>query len=157
MKKTKSAFASSSFLLSWLIEFSRFTDIRNLVEVFQTVKLKHIGSETPSLEVLIFDYPIKTIVLMSQIKAGLWVRNGFSVKSQLQLYKNTSLRDQGYTRDLFLIQVFANLDHPDVITYLILDRWKLLEDWLQNKPSHMYDIKTLPYMLEECLGFSFTC
>lgn len=139
--------------LSWLIEFSRFTDIRNLVEVFQTVKLKHIGSETPSLEVLIFDYPIKTIVLMSQIKAGLWVRNGFSVKSQLQLYKNTSLRDQGYTRDLFLIQVFANLDHPDVITYLILDRWKLLEDWLQNKPSHMYDIKTLPYMLEECLGF----
>ncbi|RCK59564.1 E3 ubiquitin-protein ligase ubr1 [Candida viswanathii] len=139
--------------LGWLIEFAKFSEISQLVEVFDNVKKVYPPSQFGSLEVSLFDYPIKTIVLMSQIKAGFWVRNGFSVKSQLQLYKNTSLRDYGYARDLFLIQVFANFSHPDVVTFLILNRWILLDNWLENPESNTYDEKTLPYMLEECLNF----
>lgn len=140
--------------LSWLIEFAKFDDISQLVEVFEAVeRLYPRDSNLPSLAVSLFDYPIKTIVLMSQIKAGFWVRNGFSVKSQLLMYKNTSLRDFGYARDLFLIQVFSNFNHPDIVTFLILNRWLLYDDWLKDTGFTTYDEKTLPYMLEECLNF----
>ncbi|KAL6451746.1 ubr1 E3 ubiquitin-protein ligase ubr1 [Candida maltosa Xu316] len=140
--------------LSWLIEFAKFDDIMQLKQVFQAIRQNRSTPSTlPTIEVSIFDYPIKTVVLMSQIKAGYWVRNGFSVKSQLQLYKNTSLRDYGYARDLFLIQMFANIYHPDVVTFLILNRWMLLDNWLHQKDTSSYDEKTLSYMLEECLNF----
>lgn len=57
--------------LSWLIEFAKFDDISQLVEVFEAVeRLYPRDSNLPSLAVSLFDYPIKTIVLMSQIKAG---------------------------------------------------------------------------------------
>lgn len=139
--------------LGWLIEFAKFEDISQLVEVFENVRRSYSPNQLPSLEVSLFDYPIKTIVLMSQIKAGFWVRNGYSVKSQWKFYKNTSLRDYGYARDLFLIQVFSNFNHPEVVSYLILNRWILLDNWLENVESDTYDEQTLPFMLEECLNF----
>ncbi|KAI3402715.2 hypothetical protein KGF56_004389 [Candida oxycetoniae] len=150
--------------LSWLIEYASFPSMNILKEIFDQVQMESLHKKPWSIGSLIFDYPIKTIVLLSQIKAGFWVRNGFSVKSQLQLYRNTGIRDHGYMRDLFLIQVFYNIGHPDFVTYLILDRWCLLENWLQSQDDDdddddddndalTYDEKILPYMLEECLNF----
>ncbi|CAI5759305.1 unnamed protein product [Candida verbasci] len=128
--------------LSWLIESADCDDLKYVLDNY----------EKP-IESIIFDYPIKTIVLMSQIKAGFWVRNGFSVKSQLQLYKNTLLRETGYMRDLYLIQLFTNIANPNLVTYQILHRWGLLGNWHEKEEESVYDDKTLIYMLEECLNF----
>lgn len=171
--------------LSWLIELSDFKSLKDLQLVLKTNQFPYIPEETliknPYLTnncgttinctgidnlTSIIEYPIRTIVLLSQIKSGFWVRNGFSVRTQLQLYRNTGLRESGYLRDLFLIQVFVNCNEPNLVCFLLLNRWLLLDGWdvssnieidnneeVPSITSVHYDKSTLPYMLEECLNF----
>lgn len=150
--------------LSWLIEYSDLSSPSELVDIFNQASPD--DNSSPSKPSLIFDYSIRTIVLMSQIKSGFWVRNGFSVRSQLQLYKNSALRENGYIRDLFLSQIFLNSNDPNLVCYQFLSRWFLLGKWPTDSESEpesrsmndeettaVYDPKTLPYILEEFMFF----
>ncbi|KAI5965756.1 uncharacterized protein KGF55_001119 [Candida pseudojiufengensis] len=156
IKSSKVSEDSVSFLhpthsfLSCLIEYAKFSNLDKLKAIFKEIQAPKFPGV--SIESLIFDYPIKTIVLMSQIKAGFWVRNGFNVKSQLHLYKNTGLRDNGYIRDYFFTQIFMSICDSDFATFLTLDRWSLGLNWDLHSES-IYDEKTLPYMIEECVNF----
>lgn len=119
--------------LSWLIELSNFRSIDQVKYVIDSSTSDFVVNEALQTELsptILFDYSIRTIVLMSQIKSGFWVRNGFSVRSQLQLYKNTSLRESGYMRDLFLVQLFANACSPDLVCFTLFNRWLLLKGWI---------------------------
>lgn len=146
--------------LSWLIEFSNFDTPQKLVLVFME-SVNSFVLQNPNANILevnlntIFEYPIRTIVLSSQIKSGFWVRNGYSVRSQLQLFKNTGLREQGYLRDLFMVQVFLICSTPDNICQLFLKRWLLFDAWTNQTAgsSSTYDPNILPYIVEECLNF----
>lgn len=156
--------------LSWIIEISDLRAPGEIDEVINnaviTYKEEVLASSKP-FDILngftsIFEYSIRTIVLMSQIKSGFWVRNGFSVRSQLQLYRNTGLRESGYLRDLFLTQIFINSTSPDLVCYIFFNRWLLLDGFMQVNPKDSldsegdlltYDSKTLPYMVEEILSF----
>ncbi|OBA22230.1 hypothetical protein METBIDRAFT_39490 [Metschnikowia bicuspidata var. bicuspidata NRRL YB-4993] len=147
--------------LSWLIEFSNFSTHDQLYSIFEFAIAK-VNLEKPEFGNtlwcinMIFDYPIQTVVLSSQIKSGFWVRNGFSVRSQLQLYKNTSLREQGYLRDLFLVQVFTVCSEPDTIMDVFLKKW-LFHEWttksIGSSESCIYELSILQYIIEECLRF----
>lgn len=147
--------------LSWLIEFSNFESLDKMLGIFNDAynifKAENFDySKIPERFIYkIFEYPIRTVVLSSQIKSGFWVRNGFSVRSQLQLYKNTGLREQGYMRDLFLIQVFMISSDPNTVSDIFLKRWLLNEGWINNLENAKipYELNILPYILEECLGF----
>lgn len=144
--------------LSWLIEFSNFSLIDNLRDIFSET-LKSFELANPSFtnqltESAIFKYPLQTIVLSSQIKAGLWVRNGFSIRSQLQLYEGASLRKQGFLRDLFLVQIFCVISSPDTIVSTILEKWKLNEQWDVESQEHaIYGQPIIVFMVEECMNF----
>lgn len=158
--------------LSWLIELSDLSTPTEINEVINDATIaykdKALTSSKP-FEIQnpfasIFEYPIRTIVLMSQIKSGFWVRNGFSVRSQLQLYRNTGLRESGYLRDLFLTQIFINSSSPNLVCHLLFSRWLLLDGFVKEnqeenlsieemKNLQAYDLKTLPYMIEEILSF----
>lgn len=163
--------------LSWLIQISKFESPLEVSHILDTSMDSYgisLSLEIPNPLTSIFEYPIRTIVLMSQIKSGFWVRNGFSVRSQLQLYKNTGLRESGYLRDIFLIQIFVNSNNPNLVCFLLFSRWLLMDGWIINEGNKLdnfeqnalmmddekydtaYDIKTLPYMLEECLNFIIT-
>lgn len=147
--------------LSWLIEYSNFETSEKLMNVFVNSVSSFISSnDDPTLTekyvATIFEYPVRTIVLASQIKSGFWVRNGFSVRTQLQLYKNTGLREQGYLRDSFLVKVFTICSTPDSITKLFLKRWLLFEgSWGPSAADSPcpYEPSILPYIVEECLNF----
>lgn len=145
--------------LSWLIEFSSFGSSTKLFTVF-TDAIETFIRKSPedhsfmSCITTIFDYPLRAVVLCSQIKSGFWVRNGFSARSQLQLYKNTGLREQGYLRDLFLIQIFTVSCEPDLVIELILKRWLLFHGWANGTDSKCsYEGNALPYIIEEFLTF----
>ncbi|EGV63447.1 hypothetical protein CANTEDRAFT_123730 [Yamadazyma tenuis ATCC 10573] len=138
---------------SWLLESSSFNCIEVVREVLDSTCSQFSQAENVQISpTVFFEYSIRTIVLMSQIKSGLWVRNGFGIRSQLQLYKNTSLRESGYMRDLFMIQLFSNLYSPKLVCFTILNRWQLLNE-AGDGTALTYDSKTLSYMLEECLNF----
>lgn len=137
--------------LSWLIELSNFSSIDEVKSVIDQSTSDYVISQSLHAAVsptVLFDYSIRTVVLMSQIKSGFWVRNGFSVRSQLQLYKNTILRECGYMRDIFMVQVFANSCPPDLVCFTLFNRWLLLEGWVvpdkKKTESHLsHDIENL--------------
>lgn len=141
--------------LSWLIEFAEFDSVDEFLGIIaEGLKYALVEFEDKQKSIRsIFEYPLRTIVLCSQIKSGYWVRNGFSVRSQLQLYKNTGLREQGYMRDLFLMQVFLISSEPDIIAETILKEWLMLDIWTNKDLLTPYDANILPYMVDECIGF----
>lgn len=146
--------------LSWLIEFANFDSADELHAIISDGwKSAYVeGEDNLDLNdsiISIFEYPLRTIVLCSQIKSGFWVRNGFSVRSQLQLYKNTGLREQGYMRDMFLMQVFLVSSDPDTIIETILKKWLMFEGWTDNSSEVLvpYDANIMPYIVDECISF----
>lgn len=98
------------------------------------------------------DYPVRVIVLLSQIKAGLWVRNGFSIRGQQHHYKDVALRDTTFDRDMFLVQVALVTIDPQIILVQMLDRFRLVS-WFMHKVEHhhLYDDAQLNYMIEDFL------
>lgn len=166
-------------LLSWLIELSSFSSVSDIKGIFEQSMVDHANQlqlKTYIPQTFIFEYSIRTIVLMSQIKTGFWVRNGFSVKSQLQLYKSTSLRESGYMRDIFMTQIFAIMASPSLFCYTVLSRWLLLYGYVMPSNSETlqelefdgrvypkstrqittevpYEKKNIPVMVEECINF----
>lgn len=131
--------------ISWLIEYANFHDKNEFLSLITMAA----GPNKEWLRV-VFDYPLRTVVLCSQIKVGFWVRNGFSVKNQLQLYRSTGLREQGFYRDVFLVQTFLVCEDRDIAVEWCLKRW-LLNDVHWTNDSSAYDAGIFPYILEECL------
>lgn len=138
-----------SFLIA-LILVAKFTCIQAFEEIVLDTVEKMPPAKTNPLAT-IFDYPIRAMALMSQIKLGFWVRNGYTVRNQLQIYKLLQLRDWGFLSDLFLIQIFINIADPNLLIFLILHRFQLLPQ-MANHGEAVYDRKTLPYILEECIN-----
>ncbi|KAJ3226348.1 hypothetical protein HK099_005056 [Clydaea vesicula] len=73
---------------------------------------------------------IRVNSLIAQIKCGLWVRNGFSVRNQALHYKEGSLRDC-MDNDIFMLQIGACLVEPNKFLITLIDRFELL-NWLSG-------------------------
>ncbi|KAJ1733245.1 E3 ubiquitin-protein ligase ubr1 [Coemansia biformis] len=102
----------------------------------------------------ILDHPVRVCVIMAQIRAGLWVRNGFIIRLQAHHYREVSLRENTYDQDIVMIQFFLSIwPDPDHILMTLLDRFGLL-DWFSGRPhtSQIYDATHMQYMVEEFLN-----
>lgn len=157
-------------MISWMVEMDNSMDNdRTYYHLFNVIQgeydffLKERGgisgpgmiSESNSDGILaFFDIPIKKLVLVSQIKVGLWVRNGSSIRTQMNLYRYSGGREFGFTRDLFLVQMFVtffpDMDHA---IWNLLHRW-LLDDWANGiTESDNYNPSQLQAMVEEFMLF----
>ncbi|KAF8975801.1 hypothetical protein BGZ46_008847 [Entomortierella lignicola] len=130
---------------------------------FRQMMLQFVGSENDSEERSlfklqeIFDYPLRVCVLMAQIKANVWVRNGFVIRTQAQYYREVSLRENTYDADIFLLQVAMVLFDPEHFLVTALDRFELLE-WFSGKRDHnTYDLLQIVFMAEELLTLLIVC
>ncbi|OWB61710.1 hypothetical protein B5S29_g2612 [[Candida] boidinii] len=106
------------FFLSWFIgmnlNIETPQDLINLINI-------------PSVDILgILDFPLRTIVFLSQIKVGLWVRNGSIIKNQMNVYRNSGVREFGFLRDLFLTHLFIATQPVEISLSTIIDRWGLI-------------------------------
>ncbi|KAI5477954.1 hypothetical protein MNV49_005746 [Pseudohyphozyma bogoriensis] len=109
----------------------------------------HPGGQTHFLAAL--DHPLRVIVLVAQIRAGLWVRNGFGIRAQQLHYKEYSLRENTYDQDVFFLQTALVVLDPSTIFIAILDRFQLLE-WLGGEDQHAaYDLGQAFAVVEEML------
>lgn len=138
--------------LSWFIEYSRVPTLADLRDVLfsqvDNIK-KEIRTDVPAglLEALVFDSSIRTMGLLSQIHVGLWVRNGYAVRSQLTHYRETTLRDLAYSRDIFMTQVALVSLEPNAAFVQLLQRYNMI-DWRNDS---LFDEDQRYYMLEEFL------
>ncbi|TPX55891.1 hypothetical protein PhCBS80983_g04953 [Powellomyces hirtus] len=80
----------------------------------------------------IMEAPLQTTVLLSQIRAGVWVRNGLTLRAQATHYRSSTLREH-YDQDLFLLQTYLVLAGPDMFLTAMLDRYDLAI-WFKGNP-----------------------
>jgi E3 ubiquitin-protein ligase UBR1 len=79
--------------------------------------------------------------MIAQIRAGLWVRNGFPIRSQLLHYRDFILRELCYDQNLFILQS----------SLIILDRFGLLSFFRGDIENTPYEGTHLLSMVEEFL------
>ena len=139
------------YLLSWLIEDAKGMsreEMRALLH-FAADDLKDPWNVTPraqaapndleSDELLcaVFDHPLRVCVWLAQMKAGMWVRNGITLRHQAHTYRSVSHRDVGYQRDILMIQAglvlcgSANERPGERFLAQMIDRFQLA-GWFQG-------------------------
>ncbi|KAG0369200.1 hypothetical protein BGZ54_000069 [Gamsiella multidivaricata] len=155
------------WFLADLLENVNYLDSKELqtvgFESFRQMMLQFVGNEGDSEEKRmfklqeIFDYPLRVCVLMAQIKANVWVRNGFVIRTQAQYYREVSLRENTYDSDIFLLQIAMVLFEPEHFLVTALDRFELLE-WFSGQREHnTYDLLQIVFMAEELLTLLIVC
>lgn len=132
-------------LLSLLIQYGNLKSSTDFSMV-----LSQSFSNAPDVAMsCLFDYPIRVLVLLSQIRIGLWVRNGTSLKSQMSYYKDLTLRDHAYDRDVFMVQTFLVSYKPENVFIQLMDRWGMLS--LSSNPNFSENQKI--YILEDFIHY----
>lgn len=75
----------------------------------------------------LMEAPLRLQVLIAQVQAGMWRRNGYSLINQLYFYQNVRCRTEMYDRDIVLLQLCAALmESPDCFVLACLHRFNLV-------------------------------
>ncbi|KAL7268027.1 E3 ubiquitin-protein ligase ubr1 [Rhizina undulata] len=128
------------YTLSWLIETGKNMSVQQLQKLLllEWEQVKDDAGpgakeeyELEDLAIAMFDYPLRVCVWLAQIKAGMWVRNGFSLRHQMQTYKGVSHRDLTHNRDIFLLQTALVVINPSRMLVTMTDRFNLIH-WMQG-------------------------
>ncbi|KAH7923758.1 hypothetical protein BV22DRAFT_1092243 [Leucogyrophana mollusca] len=108
-----------------------------------------ISNEQSVLTVI--DFPLRVLAMIAQIRAGLWVRNGFPIRGQLLHYRDFMLRELCYDQDLYIVQTSLIILDPNTVIVSVLDRFGLL-DFFRGAVVHpTYEGAALSSMIEEVL------
>ena len=136
------------YTLSWLIEAGNSMpnkELRNLLllswnQVKDQVSFSVAEFDPEDMAVAIFDFPLRVCVWLAQMKTGMWVRNGFSLKHQMQTYRSVSQRDLTHHRDIFLLQTSLVTVRPSRMLVSMIDRFNL-NQWMEGNyaPPTGYD------------------
>ncbi|PYH65650.1 putative ubiquitin-protein ligase E3 component (UBR1) [Aspergillus vadensis CBS 113365] len=124
------------YTLSWLLECGRNVNSALMRDVLMSAahaaNEKYIhDSQLTSEDLLLcmFDYPLRVCAWLAQMKAGMWVRNGLSLRHQMSQYRGVSSRDFAYYRDIFLLQTALVTCDPSRVLASIADRFGMM-DWM---------------------------
>lgn len=91
----------------------------------------------PTPEQLI-ELVLRTQVMISQVHAGMWRRNGYSLLNQLYFYHNVKCRSEMLDRDIVLLQVGACLIESNEFLIHLLNKFNLM-NWANPK----FELNTL--------------
>lgn len=133
------------YTLSWLIECGKSMsseELRSLLSFTmpdllhkpRAMGLRAMPSHDYSPEdhlMAAFDYPLRVCAWLAQMKAGMWVRNGMSLRHQAGTYRGVTQRDVSHHRDIFLLQTAMVICQPDRVLASMIDRYGL-EMWMKG-------------------------
>ncbi|NWW52120.1 UBR1 ligase, partial [Pedionomus torquatus] len=101
---------------------------------------------------LLVEYPLRCLVLVAQVAAEMWRRNGLSLISQVFYYQDVKCREEMYDKDIIMLQIGASLMDPNQFLLLILQRYELVDAFKKLKPTKDQDlIKQCNVLIEEML------
>ncbi|KAK2464879.1 hypothetical protein APHAL10511_002955 [Amanita phalloides] len=104
----------------------------------------------------IIDFPLRVLAMSAQIRTGLWVRNGFTIRGQLLHYRDYLLRELCCDQDIYLVQTGLILVDPNIVIVSILDRYGLLDFFAGATLHDVYEGPQLSNMVEEVLYLLIT-
>ncbi|KAG0171555.1 hypothetical protein DFQ28_000812 [Apophysomyces sp. BC1034] len=144
------------WLLAGLLEYASLLDNDVLREAGwpggfrQAITLyKSTDGEDVSPDILlpILDFPIRTIVFSSQIRAGVWAHH----------YRDISLRENTYDADVFLLQLGFVTVEPNRFLATLMTRFDLVPWFLGDIKHEQYDSSQTVFMAEELLNLLIVC
>ncbi|KAI9244727.1 hypothetical protein BY458DRAFT_560944 [Sporodiniella umbellata] len=152
------------WLLSGLLEHAHLLTEDVLKEAgwsqgFSSIVTLFHDTKAPLDQVLlpILDFPVRTIVFSSQIRAGVWVRNGYGIRNQAHHYRDISLRENTYDADVFLLQLGFTVIEANQFLATLLDRFDLIAWFLGDTKHTNYDGQQTIFMVEELLNLLIVC
>ncbi|SCU96687.1 LANO_0E14092g1_1 [Lachancea nothofagi CBS 11611] len=80
---------------------------------------------------------LSTLVLLAQVNAGFWVRNGSPIQHQARMYTKYSMREFTYFSDIYMVQLAMSIADPNNFLVTYLTRWGL-KSWAQGIPIGDY-------------------
>lgn len=140
------------YTLSWLIECGKNMTREQLTQLLSFTaddlqqKPKAMGTRLAANQaygpedhlMAAFDYPLRVCAWLAQMKAGMWVRNGMSLRHQMGTYRGVSQRDVSHHRDIFLLQTAMVVCPPARVLVSMIDRYGL-EHWMKGLYEHKVD------------------
>ncbi|KAI8632176.1 hypothetical protein F5Y19DRAFT_353593 [Xylariaceae sp. FL1651] len=131
--------------LSWLIECGKHMSTQQLKSILsftaQELKMRPRSMGRKAMPkrdhapedylMAAFDFPLRVCTWLAQIKAGMWVRNGISLRHQAMTYRNIVTRDVTHARDIFLLQTAMVVCDPGRVLASIVDRFGM-EKWVKG-------------------------
>ncbi|KAG8449458.1 hypothetical protein GDO86_016202 [Hymenochirus boettgeri] len=85
-----------------------------------------IAPEELQVERIIED-PLRCLVLVGQVAAEMWRRNGLTIVSQVFYYHDVKCREEMYDKDILMLQIGASCMDPNSFLLLLLQRYELEE------------------------------
>lgn len=116
------------FLAGLYVHFEKF-DL-----TFDTVASSSTDKPTPEQ---IIEPVLSTRTMISQVYAGMWRRNGYSLLNQLYFYRNVKCRYEMLDRDIVILQIGASLIESNEYLIHVLSKFNLIE-WTNDdyEPSN---------------------
>ncbi|XP_038072010.1 E3 ubiquitin-protein ligase UBR2-like isoform X2 [Patiria miniata] len=74
----------------------------------------------------LMEEPLRTQVLMAQVNAAMWRRNGYSLLNQIYYYQNVACQREMYDKDIIMLQSCACLMDSNDFMIRALDRYNLV-------------------------------
>ncbi|XP_069773436.1 E3 ubiquitin-protein ligase UBR1 isoform X2 [Narcine bancroftii] len=100
----------------------------------------------------LMDYPLRCLVLMSQVSADMWRRNGFSLVNQVYYYRNVKCREEMFDKDIIMLQIAASIMEPNRFLIFVLNRYELFEVFSKAPVGRNKDvIQQTNVLIEELL------
>eukprot|EP01135_Chromosphaera_perkinsii_P001327 Nk52_evm54s164 gene=Nk52_evmTU54s164 len=110
------------FIANLLLHSSEFNlDIGN---VFVSISTS-LNMSLKDLSLLLVEHPLRIFLLVAQVRAGLWARNGFSIKNQVYNYLGVNFRELTFDNDLRLMQIAALSSDINDFAAMVLYRFGL--------------------------------
>ncbi|KXS20443.1 hypothetical protein M427DRAFT_41232 [Gonapodya prolifera JEL478] len=118
-------------------------------ELLRLPEVPSAETETPTWDERlhrIFDYTMRVLVLSGQVRAGLWVRNGWSLMEQDSNYRSRNLQELGRDQDVFILQTFAACLPASRFLGSLLHRYGLA-DWFAGNHKASIGVEMEPQHL----------
>lgn len=88
--------------------------------------------------VQIIEPVLRTQVMIAQVHAGMWRRNGYALLNQLYFYHNVKCRTEMLDRDIILLQIGASLIESNEFLIHLLNKFNLI-----NWANYNFEINSL--------------
>lgn len=131
------------YTLSWLLDKARSMPQHQILQLllfsheelqadFSPATVSIPLHEPQEYLLALFDFPLRVCAWLAQMRAGIWVRNGITLRHQMTQYRSVSQRDVSHQRDIFLLQSALVLCNPSVFLATMIDRYGLT-GWMTGK------------------------
>jgi len=94
--------------------------------------VKYSDLDTNNLTLIqLMELPLRTLVMISQFRASMWRRNGFSLVNQILFYHGSSFREEMYDKDIIMMQYAGSFIEPNEYLIHLLNKFNLMF-WVQE-------------------------